>query len=144
MNLQQRLINSGFILLILIPGIIIHELIHGVFFMIYTKKGLKSIKFGIMPVNKLFTPYCNCIEKIKIKHYRIAVIMPTIIIGIVPAMVSLFIGNLALFIYSIIFIGSGAGDILIIMKTIKEKNNTWVLDHPSECGFYIYRQKFKE
>jgi hypothetical protein len=97
-----------------------------------------------MPINKLCTPYCICLEKIKVKHFRIAAIMPMIILGIIPTIVFLFIGNIFLFIYSMIFIAGGAVDMLFILKTVKEKDNTWILNFPSGLGFYIYRQKIKE
>ena len=51
-------------LIILISGIIIHELIHGVFFAFFAKNGFRSIKFGILW--KMLTPYCHCKEPLKI------------------------------------------------------------------------------
>ena len=68
MNFFDRIKNIGLYLLILIPLIIMHELIHGIFFAMFSKNKFRSIKFSIMPAEKLFTPYCHCMEKIKIKH----------------------------------------------------------------------------
>ncbi len=79
-------------LLIMIIGIVIHELIHGVLWANYAKKGFKSIKFGI--IMKMLTPYCHCKEPLKVKHYIVGAIMPAIILGIIPAIISIIIGNI--------------------------------------------------
>ena len=56
-----------FVLVIL--GIIAHELIHGITWAIFTKNGFKSIKFGIML--KMLTPYCHCKEPLKVNQYAL-------------------------------------------------------------------------
>jgi hypothetical protein len=136
---KEGLLNSFVFLLIMITGIIFHELIHGLFFALYSKNKFKSVKFGILPKEKLFTPYCHCKEKLKINHYRIAAIMPTIILGIIPAVISLNIGNIVLLVYGILFISAGSGDLLMIMKLIKEKNDVFIYDLPDDVGFIVYR-----
>ncbi len=91
-----------------IIGIIIHELIHGIFFAMYARKGFKSVKFGILW--KMLTPYCHCKEPLKIRHYIIALLAPFIILGIIPGIISLFTGNLILLLFGIVFSGAAAGD----------------------------------
>jgi hypothetical protein len=126
-------------ILVLIPLVVAHELIHGVFFSIFVKNKFKSIKFGIMPAQKLFSPYCHCKEKIKINHYRIEIIMPLIVLGIIPTIISIIIGKTVLLFFGIILIACASGDILIFIKTLKEKNNIWIYDLPTDGGYYIYR-----
>jgi hypothetical protein len=138
-GLMAGIISGIKAFLLFFSGIILHEMIHGIFFMIFAKKGIGAIKFGIMPANKLFSPYCNCKEPLKPNHYKIAAIMPTLILGIIPAILSLFTGSYILALYGIIYIGGGGGDILIVMKLIKEKKDSWILDHPSDIGYYAYR-----
>jgi hypothetical protein len=127
-------------LLVLVSIVFFHELIHGIFVLIYAKNGFKSIKFGIMPAEKLFTPYCHCKEKLKIEHYRIVIIMPLIIMGIIPAIISIIIGNLFLIFFGIICIMAACGDILIFLKTLKQEKDSLIFDHPTEAGFYIYKK----
>ena len=125
-------------LAIIILGIILHELIHGIFFAKYAKNGFSSIKFGV--IWKKLMPYCNCKEPLTVRHYIIAAIMPTIILGIIPSIISILIGNVWVLLFGIIFIVSGAGDILIIHSLRNEKKDDLVIDHPSEPGCYIFRK----
>ncbi len=133
--------SSFFIIMIIILGVIVHELIHGIFWSIFAKKGFKSMKFGILW--KMFTPYCHCKEPLKVKHYIIGAIMPAIILGIIPSFLSIIIGNFELLLFGVFFTIAGAGDFLIINLIRKENLNDLVQDHPSEAGCYIYRKQNK-
>ena len=130
--------------LALVFGIVLHELIHGIFWAAFTKEGFKSIKFGIMPASKFFSPYCHCKEPLKLNHYRLGAIMPLVILGIIPTIISICIGSLFIFGLGVFFISSACGDILIFKKTLKEKKDSLLFDHPSEAGYYIYRLKSNE
>jgi hypothetical protein len=140
-KLLLSLINIGLNCLILLLGIILHEFIHGIFFAIFSENKFKSVKYGIMPAEKLFSPYCHCEEILNINHYQIAIIMPLILLGIIPAIVSIFTGNTLLAFWGIIFIVAASGDILISIKTLKEKKDSLIFDHPSEAGYYVYKLK---
>ena len=130
--------NIGLFLVIFIAGIILHEFIHGITWAIFTKKGFRSIKFGVMW--KMLTPYCHCKEPLLIRHYLLGAIMPAIILGIIPSIVSMIIGNPGLLFFGLIFTVSAIGDFMIIYLLRKEKMDTLVLDHPSEAGCYVFRK----
>ncbi|UPZ38613.1 DUF3267 domain-containing protein [Sphingobacterium sp. PCS056] len=126
------------IFLIMIVGIVLHELIHGITFSVYAKHGFKSIKFGFLV--KMLTPYCHCKEPLKVNHYIIGALMPAIILGIIPALISLITGNIFLLLFAIFFTGAAAGDFLIVKLIWKEDRSSMVLDHPSEAGCYILKK----
>ena len=126
------------ILGILILGIILHELIHGITWAKYAKKGYKSIKFGVMW--KMLTPYCHCTEALNVKQYIIGAITPAIIMGFVPCLISITTGNLGLLFFGMFFTMAAGGDFLIINLIRKENSTDLVQDHPTEAGCYIYRK----
>ena len=134
--------NSGldFVLFIvaIVAGIVLHELIHGITWAIFTKNGFRSIRFGVLW--KYLTPYCHCKEPLKIKHYLAGAITPAIFIGFIPAIVGIIIGSESLTVYGMIFTVAAIGDFMIIHLLRKENRNDYVQDHPSEAGCYIYRE----
>ena len=77
------------LIFVFVFGIILHELLHGITWALFAKRGFRSIKFGI---NGL-TPYCHCKEPLKVKHYRLGGMMPLLIMGIIPAIAGFMIGN---------------------------------------------------
>ena len=141
MDLQIRLLNIVIVLIITILGTVAHELIHGIFFTLFAENKFKSVKFGILPASKLFSPYCHCKDKLRRNHYMICSIMPLIIVGIIPAIISIIIGNLILFILGILFTVGAAGDILVFVKLMKEEKDTWVFDSPTDVGYLVYRKR---
>ena len=106
------IINLFIIFIILIFGIVLHELIHGITWAKFAKAGFKSIKFGIL--KEMLTPYCHCKEPLKVKHYIFGAITPAIITGIIPAITAIFTGNLWLLIFGMLFTMAAAGDFMII------------------------------
>lgn len=124
------------ILLVMVFGIIIHELIHGITWARYTKNGYKSIKYGVLW--KMLTPYCHCKEPLLVKQYIIGAITPGIILGLFPAIYSILTGNIGFLIFGIMFTIAALGDLLIINLLRKENMNSFVLDHPSEAGCFIF------
>jgi len=139
-NLGSQIAGRGFILviIILIIGIVLHELIHGITWAILTKQGFKSLKFGV--VWKMLTPYCHCKEVLNVKQYRIGSILPAIILGIVPSIIAILTGNFGLLIFGMLFTVASGGDFLTINLIRKENSTDLVLDHPSEIGCFIYRK----
>lgn len=125
--------------IVMIVGVVVHELIHGVVFACFAKSGWKSIRFGIL--RKMFTPYCHCNEPMRIPGYMLGAMMPCIILGIIPSVVALFIGSLLLLLLGILFIATAAGDIWITWLLTKENPKSLVLDHPSEAGFYVFDEE---
>jgi hypothetical protein len=49
---------------------------------------------------------------------------------------------LFLLFWVIICIIAACGDILIFHKTIKQKRDSWIFDHPAEAGFFIYKNRY--
>lgn len=122
---------------VMVLGIILHELIHGVFWAVFAKKGWKSIQFGL--IKEHFTPYCHCTEPLKVKHYVVGGLMPLIILGIIPGVWAWFNGNIYLLLFGFFFTVSAIGDVLVINMLRKFPKNSYVQDHPNEAGFYVYR-----
>lgn len=124
-------------LLALVLGIVAHELVHGLVWSLFAKRGFRSIRFGVMW--KLLTPYCHCKEPLRVKHYMLGAIAPAIVLGLVPGVVAIITGSKGLLAFGIIFTIAAMGDFLIIRLIWKEDPNAMVLDHPSEAGCYIFR-----
>jgi len=119
-------------------GLVIHELIHGVVWACFAKSGFKSKKFGVFW--KTITPYCHCKEPLKVYEYILGAVMPAIVIGIIPALIAIAIGNFQLLLFGAFFTMAAAGDFLIIHLLRNEKKEDMILDHPSEAGCYVYRK----
>jgi hypothetical protein len=122
----------------LVLGIVLHELIHGLTWSIFTRNGFRSVKFGIL--KEMLTPYCHCKEPLKVKHYILGALMPAVVLGAIPAIAAILVGSVGLLAFGIFFTMAACGDFLIVNLLRKESRNSLVLDHPSEAGCYIFKK----
>jgi hypothetical protein len=124
-----------FLFLFIVLGIAIHELLHGVVWALFAKKGFRAIRFGIKW--EYFTPYCHCIESLKVWQYVLGGLAPLIIMGIFPALYAMYAGNALWMFYAFFFSAAAGGDIQAVWMLRKYKANQRVYDHPEELGFII-------
>lgn len=121
---------------ILVVGMLVHELIHGIAWAIFAKNGFKSISFGANWRQMIL--YCHCSEPLKVRHYAIGALAPLFILGIIPAIVGIIILNPYWELFGIAFIACAIGDIMVAWKLRKENPENTILDHPSEPGYLVY------
>jgi hypothetical protein len=127
-------IDFVFLFISVIISFLIHELIHAIAFMKYTKHGYKSIKFGILW--KYMALYCHCNEFITVGQYRIVLIMPSIILGFIPIILGFCIPNFIILLFGCVMTMGGIGDFFCIWILRNFKKNTMVMDHPDKVGFF--------
>ena len=128
--------NFILFLAIVLAGVIVHELVHGLTWMAFGGKSFSTIKFGFQW--KTMTPYAHLSEPIEVNAYRIGTMMPGIILGIFPYILSLKLGSGNLLWFSMIHLTAAGGDWLILWLLRKVKRGTLVEDHPSQAGCYVY------
>lgn len=130
--------NPLIVLLFYFGLIVVHELIHGIFFALFSKNGFKSVGFGF--ILEYLTPYCSCKEPLSKTKYIIALLMPTIVLGIIPAIVAALIGSPVWLIIGILLIYGGGGDMMIFAMLVSDrsdKKSKLVLDHAYKIGYVV-------
>ena len=131
-----------FVLLILIVVLtVIHELIHGTCWSIFTPHRFKDIEFGFMKSS--LTPYCTCVVPLKKGQYIFGTVMPLILLGIIPMIIGIVIGNPNALFIGIIMADAASGDIMVIDQILRYKSNAKdivYLDHPTEAGLIVFER----
>ncbi len=121
---------------IFIVGIVAHELIHGLSWMLAGRLLFKEMKFGFQL--KALTPYAHCTVPIQKSVYVFGTLMPALILGFFPFLLSLINGNGWFFLFGILFTFAAVGDFLIVYLI---RNVSWtalVEDHPKNAGCFVY------
>lgn len=133
--------SLAFLFLFIIGGILIHELLHGITWAVFAKKGFHSIRFGIKW--EYLTPYCHCTESLKVWQYIAGGLMPLLIMGIIPSAWAMVRGNAIVMFYGIFFSAAAGGDIQSIWLLRKFKSTQLIYDHPEELGFILEEEDKK-
>lgn len=115
--------------------IVAHEAVHALGWMLFGGLSPSNIRFGI--AWKTLTPYAHAKAAMPITGYRIGVILPLIVTGIIPVIIGTAtnIGWLT---------GAGAGlvsgavgDLIVLWVIRGVPASSQVIDHPKNAGCYV-------
>ena len=135
--------SSHFLLMLVafLVLIVVHELIHGVCWSIFTPHHFKDVEFGVM--RSSLTPYCTCLVPLGKKQYIFGAVMPLLVLGILPMITAIIIGNPDLLFLGILMADGGAGDIMIIRRILGYRSGAKeivYMDHPTEAGGVVFER----
>lgn len=133
-NLRLRW-NPLFLIAVVLLGVVIHELIHGISWVIFGSKPFSSVQFGFQW--KTFTPFAHLKEPVEVNAYRLGAFLPGFILGILMYFLSLVTGIGDLFWFSLIHTSAAGGDWLILWLIRYVKAGMQVEDHPTHAGCYV-------
>lgn len=136
LNFVYSILNYLFwIIIVLIAGIFMHEFLHGLVWVFFTKKGFRSLTFGIMKSD--LAPYIHCKEPLPVNVYRTGIIMPGFILGILPLITGTITGNFKIFIFGFLFTWAASGDFIVLWMIRHLRSGVIVQDHPEQVGCII-------
>ena len=121
--------------------IVVHELIHGLSWAVFTEHHGKDIEFGFM--KQYLTPYCTCRVPLGKGQYIFGALMPLLVLGIVPMIAGILAGSLPILLLGIIMADAAAGDILIVWKILRYRSDAGsivYIDHPTQAGGVIFEK----
>lgn len=124
--------HYGTAFLLLVAGIFAHELLHGLTWMVIANLDWNDIKYGFKLT--AFAPYAHCRKPITAKAYRWGILNPGLILGLLPFIGSLILGNAWLLVFGFIFIIAAGGDFLMYWIIRDIPKDRLVEDHPERVG----------
>lgn len=133
--------NGATFLIVFLLLTVVHELIHGISWSIFTPNHFKDIAFGIMM--PYLSPYCTCMAPLTKPRHLFGTVMPLILLGIVPAVIGIAAGIPMVLLMGLLMIDIATGDILIILKILTYKTSAKdvvYMDHPTDAGGVIFER----
>lgn len=133
--------GTALLLVALLALVVVHELIHGLSWAVFSEHHWKDIEFGFM--KQYLTPYCTCKVPLTKGQYIFGALMPLLVLGILPMIAGILAGSLPVLMLGIIMADSAAGDILIVWKILRYKSaadSIVYIDHPTQAGGVIFEK----
>ena len=143
-GLNNHIIKPVYLILCplaMIVSIVVHELIHGISWSIFTPNHFKDIAFGIMM--PYLSPYCTCMAPLTKPRHIFGTVMPLILLGIIPTVIGIAAGIPMALLMGLLMIDIATGDILIIRKILAYKTSAKdvvYMDHPTDAGGVIFER----
>ena len=128
-------------LVLLFALIVVHELIHGLSWSLFSENHWKDIEFGFM--KQYLTPYCTCCVPLSKGQYIFGALMPMIVLGILPMIAGILMGSLSVLLMGVVMTDSAAGDLLIVWKLMRYRtraDSIVYMDHPTQAGGVIFEK----
>ena len=133
--------NGATFLIVFLLLTVVHELIHGISWSIFTPNHFKDIAFGIMM--PYLSPYCTCMAPLTKPRHIFGTVMPLILLGIIPTVIGIAAGIPMALLMGLLMIDIATGDILIILKILAYKTSAKdvvYMDHPTDAGGVIFER----
>jgi hypothetical protein len=127
--------STATLIIAVLLGVVVHEMIHGISWVIFGRKSFSAVRFGIQW--KTFTPYAHLTEPVEVNAYRLGAFMPGFVLGILTYSLSLVLGNGDLFWFSLVHTSAAGGDWLVLWLIRHVKAGLQVEDHPTQAGCYV-------
>jgi hypothetical protein len=126
---------------VFLGGLLIHECLHAAGFLLFARLGFKQLKAGFDP--ETFSFYAHPRIPVNARAYRVAIILPFFVLGLVPAILSLITGYVLFLFLGITMMAVAAGDILVFWSVRKVAPSKLLVDHPERAGCYVYDNPFE-
>lgn len=122
--------------------VVVHELIHGITWNLFTKGGFKkNIEFGF--IVQALTPYCTCKAPLSKGAYMLGSMMPCIVLGILPSIAGFLLEDALVFGLGAMMILAAGGDLLVTQMILTHKTDAkerLFFDHPTEIGLVTFER----
>ena len=123
----------GFVAFVLL--IVAHEAMHAIGWIVFAGVSPKDIRFGM--AWKTLSPYAHSTVAMPASGYRIGVVLPLIVTGILPVIIGTWFNMGWLTVAGAILVSGAVGD-LIVLWVIKDIAATaQVIDHSENAGCYV-------
>ncbi len=120
---------------IYVVGLFVHEGLHALGAILFAGKRREDISFGANFKQMLL--YCHVKTPMPNKSYRGLLLLPVIVTGFIPLVISVFFGNIFLTLAFSLLVSGGAGDIIMFRSLLKHDKDTMIIDHPQAPAYYL-------
>jgi len=128
----NSILNSPIeIVLALLAGVFVHEILHAIGFLLGGAP-LSSIRFGYIP--KAMSAHISCSSMIPIAAFRLTILLPTIVLGVIPTALAFITGSLPLVLWSTLMLSACAGDFAMLAAVKKVPSNAKARVHGDLVG----------
>ncbi len=114
-----------------VVSIVTHEALHGLGFLLGGAPR-SSLRFGID--RKTLSPFAGCGAPLSARSYRVAVLLPAVLLGALPLAAGLALGSGTASVWGAFMLFAAGGDFAAVWAMRSVPPGARVLDHPGRVG----------
>ncbi|MEZ4512051.1 MAG: alpha/beta fold hydrolase [Chloroflexota bacterium] len=124
-------------LAVLLGSIVAHEGLHALGFVWVGGVEKTAVSFGFSW--RTLAPFTYCRAPLPISIYRLTVALPGLLLGAVPGVLGLLLGNAPLLLFGGWMIVAASGDVAVLWVTRRVQPSAKVRDHPTQAGCLVLK-----
>ena len=114
-------------------GVVLHELLHGLGMVWAGGVAWSEVELGLRGL----MPYAHCKVPLAASAYRVSIVLPGVVLGLVPGAVGVVWGQAWLTVYGALMTIAALGDVVILWLMRSVPGEARVQDHPSAPGCQV-------
>lgn len=122
---------------VLLVSVVVHEGLHALGFVWVGGVARTAVSFGIFW--RTLTPFAHCRAPMTMNAYRLAVALPGLLLGVVPAGLGLLLGLVPLLLFGCWMVVAASGDVAVLWATRHVAGSALVRDHPTRAGCWVLK-----
>jgi Putative zincin peptidase len=123
---------------VLIVSVLLHEALHALGFLAFGHVPRSAVRVGFQ--RRTLTPYASCTVPVPARVYRLAALLPGVVLGGLPILAGWGLGSGASVLYGWAMVAIAGGDLAAIWAIRDVGPGVLVLDHPSRVGCQVTEQ----
>jgi dolichyl-phosphate-mannose--protein O-mannosyl transferase len=118
--------------------VIIHEILHAIAFYPAARRMNVKVSFGMNW--KALMPHVKLSGPISAGHYKIGLLTPAMVLGVIPLVLALSVKSWPLFLFAAIMLLAALGDFFALWAIRRVPARQLVVDHPTRVGCEIFHE----
>jgi len=114
----------------IVAGFVVHEILHGVGWAEFGRMRPPAIRFALQGLR----PRAHCHAPISAAAFRLGLLLPGLVLGVIPALVGLALGHGVLTVWGAIMLAMAGGDVAALWAMRAAPAHAHVRDHPQGGG----------
>ena len=110
-------------------------MLHAVGFWLVGRAPLNQIRFGFSWAG--LAPFAHCGVPLRASAYRLTVLLPGLVLGIIPGLLGVAIQLPLLVMWSTLMLLAAGGDAAVLWAVRQVPGSRWVQDHPRKPGCQV-------
>ena len=119
-------------LLLMAAGVLVHELLHAVGFLLFGRAPRSQVRLGFQP--RTLTPFASCRVPVTASAYRAAGLLPAVVLGGLPIAAAWATGSSTLLLWGWLMLALAGGDVAAVWAMRRVPADAMVVDDPQRVG----------
>ncbi|MCA9973908.1 MAG: DUF3267 domain-containing protein [Anaerolineales bacterium] len=120
---------------LLLAGLLLHEGLHALGFLLAGRAPRSAVRLAFN--RRTLAPAAHCRVPLSLRAYRVAVLLPAVLLGLLPGILGIALGELWITLYGELMTLAATADLVILLAVRHLPPQARVLDHADRAGCWI-------